>query len=397
MPFFESIALIPEDSILGLMKAFIADPNPNKVNLSIGAYKTADNKPLLLTCISKAETLLAKEHLFNEYLPIEGNAHFLKLVLPLAFGKESPLLSSGSIFAAQTIGGSGALRIGAEFLAKSINPVIYLSDPSWANHKPIFEKAGLIVHSYPYYDPRNNTLKFDAFCAAIKKMPSGSIILLQGCCHNPTGLNLSFEQWKEISSLIKKQKILPFFDMPYQGFGESLEADVRPLRYFVDQGHEMFVAYTFSKNFSLYGERIGFLAAVTRDVGDAQRVGSHIKHLIRVSYSNPPLHGARLISTVLGSPELTLEWTEELKNMQVRIVETKRALLASLMTKVEHKDFSYMHNQSGMFTFCGLDHHMVNHLRKEKSLYIPSNGRINIAAINTQNLEYITEALASVL
>lgn len=397
MPFFESVPLLPEDSILGLMKAFNADPHPHKVNLGIGAYKTADNHPLLLTCVSKAEALLAKQHLFKEYLPIEGDGHFLELALPILFGKKSPLLASGSIFAAQTIGGASALRIGAEFLAKSVNPVIYLSDPSWPNHRAIFERAGLIVHTYPYYNHHLNALRFDELCAAIKKMPPGSCILLQGYCHNPTGLDLSLEQWKEISSLIKKQNILPFFDIAYQGFKESLEADMGPLRYFVEQGHEMLVAYSFSKNFGLYGERVGILAAVTHDSNHAQCVGSHIKTLIRSNYSNPPIHGAKLISAVLDSPELTLEWVEELQNMRTRIIEMRRALMASLMTKAEHKDFSYMHDQSGMFTYCGLDQHMVNRLRKEKGLYLPISGRINIAALNTQNLEYVAEALASVL
>lgn len=397
MPFFESISLLPEDSILGLLKAFLADPNPNKVNLGIGAYKTADNHPLLLTCISKAEMLLAKKQLFKEYLPIEGDEHFLRAALPIAFGNHSPLLASGVVFATQTVGGSGALRLGAEFLASAINPVIYLSDPSWANHQQIFEKGGLTVRTYPYYNHRDNTLRFDDLCAAIRKMPSGSTILLQSGCHNPTGLDLSFEQWKEISSLLKKHNILPFFDMAYQGFKTNVESDAQPLRYFIDQGHELLVAYTFSKNFGVYGERIGFLAAVTHDPDDAIRVGSQIKHLIRSNYSNPPIHGSRLIATVLTSPELTLEWTEELKNMQGRIVEMRRALMASLMIKAEHKDFSYMNNQSGFFTFCGLDQHMVNRLKKEKSLYIPINGRINIAALNTQNLEYVAEALASVL
>lgn len=397
MPFFESISLLPEDSILGLMKSFLADPNPNKVNLGIGAYKTSDDHPLLLTCVSKAEILLAKKQLFKEYLPIEGDESFLRAALPLLFGNQSPHLASGVVFAAQTIGGSGALRIGAEFLASSIHPVIYLSDPSWANHKPIFEKAGLTIHSYPYYDHRNNSLRFDAMCEAIRKMPSGSTILLQGCCHNPTGLDLTLEQWKEVSSLIKRHNILPFFDIAYQGFKTNLEIDATPLRHFLDQGHEMLIAYTFSKNMGLYGERIGFLAAVTNDPDDAVHVGSQIKSLIRSNYSNPPINGARLITTILSSPELTLEWREELKNMQGRVVEMRRALMASLMSKAEHKDFSYMNNQSGLFTFCGLDQDMVNRLIKEKGLYIPSNGRINIAALNTLNLEYVAESIASVL
>lgn len=397
MPFFESVPQLPEDPIFGLIKAFAADPNPNKVNLGIGSYKTADNQSLLLTCVSKAEIELAKRHLFKEYLPIEGDDTFLKLALTAPLGKQSPALITNTVFAAQAIGGSGALRIGAEFLAHAISPVIYISDPSWPNHTPIFEQAGLTVHSYPYYDYHRNALKFDELCAAIKKMPPSSTMLLQGCCHNPTGVDLSFEQWKEVSALIKKQNVLPFFDMPYQGFGTNLENDAKPIRYFIEQGHEMLLAYSFSKNFGLYGERIGFLAAITKTPDDAKRVGSQIKQLIRSNYSNPPINGARIISTVLNSPELTLEWTQELQNMRDRIVEMRIALSAALMSKAEHIDFSYMRNQAGMFTICGLDQSMVHRLRSEWGLYIPINGRINIAGINTQNLDYVAEAIASVL
>lgn len=397
MSFFDSISELPEDAILGLAIAFAADPNPKKVNLGIGAYKTADNQSLLLTCVAEAEEHIAKEHRPKDYLPIDGDPLFLKLSLPILFGKNSPHLANGHIAAIQSIGGTGALRIGGEFIAGQINPVIYLSDPTWVNHGQVFEQAGLKVHYYPYYDYSKNSLNFDALCASIKKMPASSVIVLQGCCHNPTGIDPTFEQWKELSSLIKKQRVLPFFDFAYQGFNTDLEGDAKALRYFVEQGHELLVSYSYSKNFGLYGERIGFLAAVTDNPETAKKMTSQFKQLIRSNYSNPATHGARIISTVLSSDKLTLQWTQELQNMRDRIVEMRMALTTSLMVKAEHLDFSFMHNQVGMFSFCGLDQSMVTRLKKEKGLYMPNNGRINVAGISTLNLDYVAEAIASVM
>lgn len=397
MSFFNSISLLPGDSILSLAAAFKADPNPNKVNLGIGAYKTADNKSLVMTCVSKAEAILQSAHLDKEYLPIEGDSEFLKAAAPILFGTQSPALVNENLFITQTIGGTGALRIGAEFLAANISPVIYVSNMTWPNHQQIFERAGLTVHTYPYYDSVNHRLKFNELCEAVKKMPPASAIMLQGCCHNPTGMDLSFEQWKELSELLKKQRVLPFFDNAYQGFHTDLESDVKAIRYFIEQGHEIMVANSYAKNFGLYGERVGFLAIVTNHAQRTQHIASHFKHIIRASYSSPVLHGARIVSTVLRSPELINEWKEELQNMKDRIVEMRQALIASLMVKAKHKDFSFMHNQHGMFSLCGLDEQAVNRLKKEKSLYIPNSGRINIAGINTLNLEYVSEAIASVI
>lgn len=396
MPFFNDIPQLPDDPILGLPIAFAADPRPNKINLGIGSYKTAEGLPLVLSCVRKAESLLLQKPLTKEYLPIEGDAEFLRCSLQLLLGSDSPLWSSGQYFAAQSVGGASALRIGGEFLAKLVSKTIFLSQPSWSNHKQIFERSGLNVGSYPYFDPQTNLLDYQGMCVAIKNMPPGSVILLHGCCHNPTGIDPSFEQWKELSNLIKQQKVIPFFDIAYQGFGEGLEQDADAIRYFVSEGHEMLIAYSFSKNFGLYGERVGFLTVICSQQNIVAKVGSQIKSLIRGNYSNPPLHGERIVSTILKSHELTLEWKTELSNMCERVKEMRKALIAALLVKGQDRNFAYMHQQKGLFSFLGLTPEQVQYLRKEKAIYMPSNGRINIAGLN-HNVSYVAEALLSVI
>ncbi len=397
MPFFHDISQLPEDPILGLPIAFAADSRPNKINLGIGAYKTADGLPLVLTSVRKAESQLLQKHLNKEYLPIEGEGEFLKYVLNLLFGADSPLFQSGQFFSAQTVGGTSALRIAGEFLAKLVSKTIFLSQPSWINHKKVFERAGLNVGSYPYFDRHTCLLDYQGMCKAIKNMPPASIILLHGCCHNPTGIDPTFEQWQEISALIKKYQLIPLFDMAYQGFGQNLEEDAQAIRYFAKEGHEMLVAYSFSKNFGLYGERVGFLTVICSKRDQVAKIGSQIKSLIRGNYSSPPLHGARIVSTILKSHELTLEWKAELNNMCERVKEMRKALIAALLVKGQDKNFDYMHQQKGLFAFSGLSQDQVQRLRQEKALYLPSNGRINLAGLNTQNLSYVADALLSVM
>jgi aspartate/tyrosine/aromatic aminotransferase len=397
MPFFNDIPLLPEDPILGLPIAFSADSRPNKINLGVGSYKTAEGLPLVLTSVRKAESQLLQKHLNKEYLPIEGDKDFIHYSLLLLLGADSPLFQTGHFFAAQTVGGASALRIAGEFLAKLISKTIFLSQPSWSNHKPIFERAGLNVGSYPYFDPNTCLLDYQGMCEAIKNMPPGSVILLHGCCHNPTGIDPTFEQWKELSTLIKKQQLIPLFDIAYQGFGQDLDQDAQAIRYFVREGHEMFIAYSYSKNFGLYGERVGFLTIICSKSESVSKIGSQIKSLIRGNYSNPPLHGARIVSTILKSHELTLEWKMELSNMRERIKEMRKALVAALHVKGQDHNFAYMHQQNGLFSFSGLSPEQVQYLRNEKAIYMPSNGRLNIAGLNTQNLSYVAEALLSVM
>lgn len=395
MPFFNDLTLLPPDAILGLPSLFAADPRPCKVNLGIGAYKTAEGASLVLNCVRKAEVQLLQKNLSKDYLPIEGDEAFLSCSLQLLFGSDLSQLNPKNIFAAQTIGGSGALRIAGEFLANNVNRTLFQSQPSWPNHKQIFERAGLNVDNYPYYDISQNKIDFDAMMKAVQNMSQGNIILLHACCHNPTGLDLSLEQWQELSKIIKKRQLIPLFDLAYQGFGQSLDADAQAVRLFAKEGHEMLVCYSFSKNFGLYGERLGFLAAITTNADAAQKVASQIKANIRGNYSTPPLQGARIIKTILKSEELTHEWHIELQNMRERIQEMRSAFIAALLVKGVNKDLSFMHQQSGLFSLLGLSVEQVQRLRQEKGIYMPSNGRINIAGLNTQNIEYVAEAIQS--
>lgn len=397
MPYFNDIPQLPEDPILGLPILFAADPRPNKINLGIGAYKTAEGAPLVLASVKKAEALLLRKHLNKEYLPIEGDPDFLRLSLQLLFGSDSSLLTSDRFFAAQSVGGASAIRIGAEFLAKLVSKTIFISQPTWSNHKQIFERAGLSVGSYPYFNPQTRLLDYDGMCEAIRNMPSGSVILLHGCCHNPTGIDPTFSQWEELCELIKKQKMIPFFDMAYQGFGEGIDQDAQAIRHFAKEGHEMLVAYSFSKNFGLYGERVGFLTIIGLSHEQIPKIGSQVRSLIRANYSNPPLQGARIVSTILKSHELTVEWKIELHHMSDRIRQMRQALVAALMGKGSDRNLFALHDQKGLFSFCGLTIEQVQRLRKEKGIYTPNNGRINIAGLNIDNVSYLADALLSVM
>lgn len=397
MQFFHDIPLLPDDPILGLPAVFAADPRPYKINLGIGAYKTEEGCPLVLSSVKKAEHFLEQKNLNKEYLPIEGDPEFLRYSLQLLFGHDSTVLQSDKYFAAQTVGGASALRLGAEFLSKLVSQTIFISKPSWSNHKQIFEKGGLHVGSYPYIDAQTTLFDYHGMCEAIKNMPPASIVLLHGCCHNPTGIDPTFEQWKELSVLIKSKELIPFFDMAYQGFGQGLEEDAQAIRHFVDEGHEMLVAYSFSKNFGLYGERVGFLTVISSQPDRASKIGSQIKYLIRANYSNPPLHGARIVSTILKSPQLNQEWKSELKMMCNRIKEMRNALLAALSAKDNSCKYSNLQNQNGLFFFSGISSDKVLTLRNEKAIYLPNNGRINIAGLNMQNVSYVADALLSVI
>lgn len=393
MSIFDSLETLPDDPILGLTVAFKSDPRPNKVNLGVGAYKDADGNPMVLNCVRKAELLLIDQDLNKEYPPISGGPEFVQDELELLYGKE---LLSERIFGAQTLGGTGALRVGGEFIANCISNPIYLSDPSWPNHKPIFTRSGLHTETYPYYDTIHNRLDFDGMCNAIKQMPERAIILLHAGCHNPSGMDPSFEQWKELSDLIKAQRVIPFFDFAYQGFAVDPETDARPIRYFVQEGHELLVAHSFSKNFGLYGERVGALSIVTADGELSKRVGSHIKQLIRGNYSMPPLQGQRIVKTILSDAKLKEEWHHELANMRVRIQEMRKAFVSGLQAKGGDHQFQFMKHQNGMFSFSGLVPSQVTRLQKEYGIYMPQNGRINVAGINAHNLEYVIDAITTV-
>lgn len=387
----------PDDPIFGLFAAFNADLRPHKVNLSVGVYKNADGGDQVLSCVKSAEAILSAKKLGKEYPPLLGNPLLINEGLKLVFGDDAPCLAAARVAGAQTLGGTGALRIGAEFLTRSgISKTIYLSDPTWQNHKAIFTSAGMKVDAYSYYDTLNNALNFPALCQAIRQIPPGSVLLLQPCCHNPTGISPTLEQWRELSQLIKHQQVLPFFDFAYQGFDTGIQNDAAAIRLFAAEGHELLVASSFSKNFGLYGERVGTLSILTADETVKNRVSSLLKQIVRGSYSMPPLHGGRIVAEILSTPELKQEWEQELANMRERISEMRKTLVAGLMAGGADGAFDFMTHQAGMFSFCGLNTDQVQRLRQEFGIYMPGNGRINIAGLNGYNMEYVVQSILSV-
>lgn len=396
MGFFDGVALAEKDPILSLNAEFFEDSRSNKVNLGLGVYKNSELKPMLLSSVRKAENILALKNLERGYLPIDGDPQFLRLSSELLFGRDSQRLSSGHVYAAQSLGGTGALRLGADFLFSEVGNRVYISDPTWINHKPIFIYAGHEIAYYPYYHKKSCNFDFENMCSAIKEMPKGSVILLHGCCHNPTGIDPTLEQWKEIASLIRKQQVFPFFDVAYQGFGEGLDKDAQVVRYFADEGLEMFVSYSCSKTFGLYGERTGVFFVVAKDESVVEKVASKTKSLIRTNYSSPPAHGARIVKTILSSDELREEWRTELRNMRERVFEMRKALVSGLLAKSQDRDFSFMRDQRGMFSFSGLTKEHVDQLIVEYGIYMPGDGRINVAGLSSENLDYVVDAILSV-
>ncbi len=393
MSFFQSLSPLPEDPIFGLQAAFLKDTNKNKVNLGIGAYRDALGNPLVFTAVHAAEEWILKNNLNKEYLPIAGEKAYINETAKLVFGEENTRLAQGSIFGVQTVGGTNALRVGGELLQ---NKTIYIPNLTWANHKQVFTRAGLKVEEYPYYNFSTHTFDFPALSAAIRKIPAGSVIVLHGTSHNPTGLNPSLEQWKILSHLIQDQKILPFIDMAYQGFGSGMEEDAQPLRYFVEQNLDLLVSYTYSKNMGLYGERVGAFFAVAQNREEAEKIGTHIKQIIRSMYSNPPLQGARIATTILQSSELKKEWLGELKSMRERVSEMRTAFVDTLLSKAQNTHFAFMNQgQTGLFSYSGITSEQVLRLRQELGLYLP-DGRINLAGLNWNNMDYVTDALLSI-
>jgi aspartate/tyrosine/aromatic aminotransferase len=395
MTFFESLELLPDDPILSLPLVFAADTRPYKVNLSVGAYRTSEGKPLVLPSVRKAEQFLWEKGLNKEYLPIDGDPEFNRLALQLVYGQGHE--REGTV-GAQTVGGTGALKVVAEFLANEVsNKKIFIPNPSWPNHKAIFKKSGLTVEHYPYYHPTTHGLDFDGMKGAIEAMPPLSVIVLHACCHNPTGIDPTWEQWVEICRLIQSRQLIPLFDFAYQGFGDSLQEDAKVIRYFAQQGVEFFTASSYAKNFGLYAERIGLLSAVIRNKEGAKKINSHFKTIIRGIYSNPPAHGARIVAEILGSETLTKEWEREVNAMRERVQEMRKALIAGLLAEHSPVDFSFMANQKGIFSYSGLTKDQSLKLRQDHAIYLPTDGRINVAGLNHHNLEYVIEAILTVL
>ena len=340
---FSAIEMAPRDPILGITEAFNADQNPDKTNLGVGVYYDDNGKVPLLQCVQKAEALLMEKLSPRTYLPIEGLAAYDKAVQELVFGAGSEVVTSKRAITAQAIGGTGALKLGADFLKRfSPDAQVYISDPSWENHRALFESAGFVVNNYPYYDTASKGVNFAGMLDALKKMPAGSIVLLHACCHNPTGADLTDEQWKQVIEVITQRDLVPFLDMAYQGFGDGIAEDGKVVGMFAAAGGPLFVSNSFSKSFSLYGERVGALSIVAASAEEAARLMSQLKRVIRTNYSNPPMHGGQVVATALATPELRQLWEEELAGMRVRIKAMRQAMVDQLKSKAPGHDFDFV-------------------------------------------------------
>lgn len=395
---FASVDLAPRDPILGLNEAFGADARTSKVNLGVGVYYNDEGKIPLLRAVKEAERIRVEAAQPRGYLPIEGIAAYDAAVQSLLFGAQSPLLSSGRLVTAQALGGTGALKIGADFLARfNAGAKVLISDPSWENHRALFESAGFTVESYPYYDPATRGVRFAAMLAALRAAAPGTIVVLHACCHNPTGVDLTEAQWRDVVVTVRERSLLPFLDIAYQGFGDAIDPDGAAVRLFADSGVPFFVSSSFSKSFSLYGERVGALTIVTADKDEATRVLSQLKRVIRTNYSNPPTHGASLVAAVLTTPALRQMWEAELAEMRERIKAMRQKLVDGLKARGVAGDFSFILQQRGMFSYSGLNADQVARLQSEFGVYAVSSGRICVAALNSRNIEQTCEAIAAVL
>jgi aromatic-amino-acid transaminase len=398
MTLFAAVELAPRDPILGLNEQFNADTNPAKVNLGVGVYFDDNGKLPLLKCVQAAEAQLIEAHKPRGYLPIDGIAAYDKAVQGLVFGAGSDILNAGRVATVQALGGTGGLKLGADFL-KKLNPgaKVLISDPSWENHRALFTNAGFPVESYPYYDAEKRGVRFDAMLAALNAAPAGTIVVLHACCHNPTGYDITAAQWTQVVEAVKARQLVPFLDMAYQGFGEGIAEDGAAVQQFVASGLDFFVSTSFSKSFSLYGERVGALSVVCESKDEAQRVLSQLKIVIRTNYSNPPTHGAQVVATVLDTPALRQQWEEELAGMRVRIKQMRTLLVEKLAAAGVKQDFGFVTAQRGMFSYSGLSAEQMQRLRSDFGVYGVDSGRICVAALNTKNIDYVVASIAKVL
>ncbi|XP_043101708.1 glutamic-oxaloacetic transaminase 2b, mitochondrial [Puntigrus tetrazona] len=389
----------PPDPILGVTEAYKRDTNSKKMNLGVGAYRDDNGKPYVLSCVRKAEALIASKALDKEYLPIGGLGDFNKACAELALGSDSEVLQSKRSITVQTISGTGSLRIGANYLSRfhTLARDVYLPKPSWGNHTPIFRDAGMQLKAYRYYDPATCGFDFAGALDDISKIPEQSVIMLHACAHNPTGVDPRPEQWKELSAVIKKRKLLVFFDMAYQGFASGdIDRDAWAVRYFIEQGHNVLLSQSFAKNMGLYGERVGGFTVVCADAEEAKRVESQLKILIRPIYSNPPMNGARIASTILNTPELRSTWLEEVKGMADRIISMREMLVNNLKNEGSTHNWQHVIDQIGMFCFTGLKPEQVERLTKEFSVYMTKDGRISVAGVTSGNVGYLAHAIHQV-
>ncbi len=395
---FAAVEMAPRDPILGLTEGFNSDTHPSKVNLGVGVYCDDAGKIPLLAAVRNAEKTRIEAAPPRGYQPIDGLAAYNQAVQNLIFGEDSPLLAEGRVLTIEALGGTGALKVGADYL-KRLQPTskLYISDPSWENHRALFETAGFTVENYPYYDANTRGVDFNAMKAFLGGLEPGSIVVLHACCHNPTGADLTPEQWAEVVVILRQHKLLPFLDMAYQGFADGIDADRHAVQQFSESGLQFLVSSSFSKSFSLYGERVGALSIVTASKEESGRVLSQVKRLIRTNYSNPPIHGGAIVAAVLANSELRKLWEEELAAMRDRIRAMRTKLVEELKAKGVTQDFSFVSRQRGMFSYTGLTPVQVEKLKTDYGIYAVSTGRICLAALNSRNISYVADAISNVL
>lgn len=395
---FHSVEAAPPDAILGLTEAFRLDQNPGKINLSVGQYKAADGTTPVLECVKRAEAILLANETSKGYLAMTGHIEYDRLVPELLLGVDHPAISEQRLATMQTPGGTGALRVAGDFLHRVFpEKTLWLSDPTWANHPNIFKAAGVPIRSYSYYDAENSSLNFDDMLTDLKKIPSGDVVLIHGCCHNPTGVDLQPAHWEQIGLVARDRGLLPLVDFAYQGFADGLEADAEGLRTLTRFVDELLVCSSFSKNFGLYRERVGALTLIAKTTAECEAVVSRVKQCIRTNYSNPPSHGAAIVAAVLDDPALSELWCRELASMRDRINALRQAFADNMKPRNLPLDFSFITGQRGMFSFSGLTPEHVKRLREEHSIYIVGNGRINVAGLTLENIDTVCDAIAKVV
>ena len=398
MSLFSAVEMAPRDPILGLNEQFNADTNPNKVNLGVGVYFDDNGKLPLLQCVQAAEKTMMATPTARGYLPIDGIVAYDNAVKALVFGAESDVVKSGRVSTVQAIGGTGGLKIGADFLKKvSPKAKVLISDPSWENHRAIFINAGFEVDSYTYYDAAKRGVNFEGMLASLNAAAAGTIVVLHACCHNPTGYDITAAQWDQVVAVVKAKNLTAFLDMAYQGFGHGIAEDGAVIGKFVAAGLNIFVSTSFSKSFSLYGERVGALSVVASDKEEASRVLSQLKIAIRTNYSNPPIHGGAVVAAVLNNPELRAQWESELAEMRVRIKAMRQKLVDSLKAAGVKQDMSFITTQIGMFSYSGLTKDQMVRLRSEFGVYGTDTGRMCVAALNSKNIDYVCASIAKVV
>lgn len=394
--FFHEVNEGQPDAIFGLVGAFQADVRSRKVNLLVGIYKDEHLKSELLPSVKKAKEQIFDQDLQADFLPIDGDPEFLETAGALVFGESAWKESHSRIYSAHTVGGTSALRVGAEFLSQEVSKTVYIPNPTWPNHRSIFERAGFRVEAYPYYSHEKKGFDFDAMIGCLKALPEKTVVVLHVSCHNPSGCDPSEKEWKEISRVMLERKLLPFFDFAYQGLGDVPEKDAFSVRYFLEKGHEMLIAYSCSKNFSMYCQRVGALFIVDENSAVKLRVGSQVKRVIRANYSNPPAHGAKIVAEILKHENLKREWVQDLERMRRRLVFARGQLVDRLQAKSKKIDFNYLRPHKGMFSFIDLNKSQVQKMISEYGIYLLDNGRINVAGLTSKNIDYVAESIVAV-